>query len=128
LFIFFFFSSSFRVGSYHRVISAKAPSAPFAAFMPKLKDAVRIDIANCSEKAYESLSVQDCCTLLFFDGNDTSKKKNELLLFIQNTERSWTINDDRVLFAAKGSNQIRVPSQTLITQSLSYANELEKIV
>jgi 26S proteasome regulatory subunit N12 len=96
--------------------------------MPKLKDAVRIDIANCSEKAYESLSVQDCCTLLFFDGNDTSKKKNELLLFIQNTERSWTINDDRVLFAAKGSNQIRVPSQTLITQSLSYANELEKIV
>ena len=31
--------------------------------MPKLNEAVRIDIANCSEKAYESLSVKDCAEL-----------------------------------------------------------------
>ena len=115
-------AQSLSEGSYHRVVSAQAPSAPFAAFMPKLNEAVRVDIANCSEKAYESLSVKDAQSLLFFN------TESELSNFIESTEREWEMRDGRVWFAASGSQQVRVPSKQLIHSSLSYANELERIV
>ena len=115
-------AQSLSEGSYHRVVSAQAPSEPFAAFMPKLNEAVRVDIANCSEKAYESLSTQDAQKLLFF------KSENELSQFIESTEREWQLKEGRVWFAASGSQQVRVPSKQLIQSSLSYANELERIV
>ena len=115
-------AQSLSEGSYHRVVSAKPPSASFAAFMPKLNEAVRVDIANCSEKAYESLSTKDAQTLLFFNS------EKELSTFIESTERAWVLKNGRVWFAASGSQQVRVPSKQLIQSSLSYANELERIV
>ena len=90
--------------------------------MPKLNEAVRVDIANCSEKAYESLSTTDAQTLLFFNS------EKELSTFIESTERTWVLKNGRVWFAASGSQQVRVPSKQLIQSSLSYANELERIV
>ena len=116
-------AQSLSEGSYHRVISAKPPSEPFAAFMPKLNEAVRVDIANCSEKAYESLSSKDAQSLLFF------QSESELSKFIESTEREWELKKDgRVWFVSSGSQKVRVPSKKLIQSSLSYANELEKIV
>ena len=91
--------------------------------MPKLNEAVRIDIANCSEKAYESLSVKDCAELLFFKNGE-----KEISNFISNTERSWSVRENRVYFADSSKSQVRVPSKQLIESSLSYANELERIV
>ena len=91
--------------------------------MPKLNEAVRIDIANCSEKAYESLSVKDCAELLFFKNGE-----KDISNFISNTERSWSVRENRVYFADSSKSQVRVPSKQLIESSLSYANELERIV
>ena len=47
-------------GSYHKVLSSqsKVPYEPLTLFLPFLKDAVRNDVANCSEKAYDSLSIK----------------------------------------------------------------------
>ena len=104
------------------MISAKPPSAPFAAFMPKLTEAVRIDIANCSEKAYESLSVEDAKRHMFLD---SEKALHE---FIAEHERAWQVKDGRVVFEEASTTKAKVPSKALIAQSLSYANELERIV
>jgi 26S proteasome regulatory subunit N12 len=115
-------AQSLDEGSYHHVISAKPPSAPFAAFMPKLTDAVRVDIANCSEKAYASLSVADAQRHMFLDSEAA------LLAFIENHEREWQVRDGRVFFETASAAKVKVPSKALITQSLAYANELERIV
>ena len=50
-------------GSYHKVLSSRVqvPYEPFTLLIPYLKDAVRNDVANCSEKAYESLSLKGKC-------------------------------------------------------------------
>ena len=115
-------AQSLAEGSYHHVVSAKPPSAPFAAFMPKITDAVRVDIANCSEKAYASLSIADAQRHMFFDSEQV------LLSFIEDHERNWQVQDGRVYFGEANTTKTMVPSKLLISQSLSYANELERIV
>ena len=52
-------------GSYHKVLSSQTqvPYEPFTLLLPYLKDAVRNDVANCSENAYESLSLKGKCQI-----------------------------------------------------------------
>ena len=52
-------------GSYHKVLSSQGqvPYEPFTLLLPYLKDAVRNDVANCSENAYESLSLKGKCQI-----------------------------------------------------------------
>ena len=110
-------------GSYHKVLSAEknVPVGSFKGFIPFLKDAVRADVANCSEKAYSSLSVKDAQEIMFFDSEE------QLKTFV-NDRPAWSIQDGRLMFQAREAAQVEIPSMRLISQSLSYANELERIV
>lgn len=111
-------------GSYSRVTDAasKMPDKSFAFFVGRLVESMREKIANCAEKAYDSLALNAAAKLL-------SLKDSELPAFC--TQRGWRVVGNRIVFspdvdalAAKG----QVPSAELIKRSLDYARELEQII
>ncbi|CAK9147470.1 unnamed protein product [Ilex paraguariensis] len=117
---------SFMEGAYNRVLSARqtVPHETYVYFMDLLAKTVRDEIAGCGEKAYDSLSVNDCRQMLLF----TSDK--ELFEYIKEDHPEWEIKNGFVVFQrAKESAPCKeIPSLQLINQTLSYARELERIV
>ena len=59
---------------------------------------------------------------MFFD--DSGK----LTKYIAENKPDWEVKDGRILFKAAEAQKLDIPSLKLISQSLSYANELERIV
>ncbi|XP_020576611.1 26S proteasome non-ATPase regulatory subunit 8 homolog A-like isoform X2 [Phalaenopsis equestris] len=102
---------SFMEGAYNSVLIARqtVPHETYVYFMDLLAKTVREEIAGCSEKAYESLSVADAKKILMFSSDE------ELSTYIEEK--------------AKESQPCKeIPSLQLINQTLSYARELERIV
>lgn len=118
---------SLMVGTYNQVLAAKARMPHpelFGFFMTRLLDTVRETIADCSEAAYESLSVDAARELMMFD------TQQEFLAFVKKLHPSWAFTTEgRITFnPAKQKKSCEIPSIRLITESLSYATELERIV
>ena len=117
---------SFMEGAYNRVLSAKqnVPNETYAYFMDLLAKTVRDEIAGCSEKAYDYLSINDARQMLLFTSDQ------ELLEYIKEEHPEWEVKDGSVFFQkAKESAPCKeIPSLQLINQTLSYARELERIV
>eukprot|EP00271_Cylindrocystis_brebissonii_P000567 TRINITY_DN1067_c0_g1_i1.p1 TRINITY_DN1067_c0_g1~~TRINITY_DN1067_c0_g1_i1.p1 ORF type:complete len:268 (-),score=51.07 TRINITY_DN1067_c0_g1_i1:192-995(-) len=113
-------------GAYRRVLAARqtVPHPSFIYFMDQLMQTVRDEIASCSEKAYESLTVKDAKHLLGLDDDMEFKEYAE--------KHEWTIVSDEVLFQRSQPEAIaprkEIPSMKLISQTLGYARELERIV
>ncbi|KAL1810467.1 hypothetical protein ACET3Z_027457 [Daucus carota] len=117
---------SFMEGAYNRVLTArqKVPHETYVYFMDLLAKTVRDEIAGCSEKAYDSLSINDARQMLMFSSDQ------ELSGYINEEHPEWEIKNGHVIFQkAKESAPCKeIPSLQLITQTLSYARELERIV
>ncbi|KAG8661950.1 26S proteasome non-ATPase regulatory subunit 8 homolog A isoform X2 [Manihot esculenta] len=117
---------SFMEGAYNRVLSAKqtVPYKTYDYFMDLLAKTVRDEIAGCSEKAYDYLSISDASRMLLFSSDD------ELFQYIKEEHPEWEIKNGLVIFQkAKESAPCKeIPSLQLINQTLSYARELERIV
>ncbi|KAI0494966.1 hypothetical protein KFK09_025112 [Dendrobium nobile] len=117
---------SFMEGAYNRVLSARktVPHDTYVHFMDLLAKTVRDEIAGCSEKAYDSLSVADAKKILMFSSDQ------ELSTYIEEDHPEWEIKNGFVFFQkAKESQPCKeIPSLQLINQTLSYARELERIV
>ncbi|KAJ0970306.1 hypothetical protein J5N97_023183 [Dioscorea zingiberensis] len=117
---------SFMEGAYNRVLSARqtVPHETYVHFMDLLAKTVRDEIAGCSEKAYNYLSIADAKKILMFSSDQ------ELNEYITQEHPEWEINDKCVFFQkAKESQPCKeIPSLQLINQTLSYARELERIV
>lgn len=117
---------SFMEGAYNRVLSARqtVPHETYVYFMDLLAKTVRDEIAGCSEKAYDSLSVNDAQQMLLFSSDQ------ELLEYSREEHPEWEIKNGLVIFQkAKESAPCKeIPSLQLINQTLSYARELERIV
>ncbi|XP_038724580.1 26S proteasome non-ATPase regulatory subunit 8 homolog A-like [Tripterygium wilfordii] len=117
---------SFMEGAYNCVLSARqtAPHESFVYFMDLLAKTVRDEIAGCSEKAYDYLSINDARQMLLFSSD------KELLDYIREDHPEWEIKNGCVFFQkAKESAPCKeIPSLQLINQTLSYARELERIV
>ncbi|XP_074317604.1 26S proteasome non-ATPase regulatory subunit 8 homolog A-like [Silene latifolia] len=117
---------SFMEGAYNRVLSARqlVPHETYVYFMDVLAKTVRDEIAGCSEKAYDSLSLNDAKQMLLFSSD------KDLLEYINEEHPEWEIKSERVFFQkAKDSASCKeIPSLLLINQTLSYARELERIV
>ncbi|KAA8528212.1 hypothetical protein F0562_035537 [Nyssa sinensis] len=117
---------SFMEGAYNRVLSARqtAPHETYVYFMDLLAKTVRDEIAGCSEKAYDSLSVNDARQMLLFSSDQ------EVVEFIKEEHPEWEIKNGLVIFQrAKESAPCKeIPSLQLINQTLSYARELERII
>ncbi|KAG2677002.1 hypothetical protein I3760_12G078200 [Carya illinoinensis] len=117
---------SFMEGAYNRVLSArqKVPHETYVYFMDLLANTVRDEIAGCSEKAYDYLSINDARQMLLFSSDQ------ELLEYIKEDHPEWEMKNSSVFFQkAKESAPCKeIPSLQLINQTLSYARELERIV
>ncbi|KAL2551029.1 26S proteasome non-ATPase regulatory subunit 8-like protein A [Forsythia ovata] len=117
---------SFMEGAYNRVLSARqtVPHETYVYFMDLLAKTVRDEIAGCSEKAYDSLSINDARQMLLFSSDQ------DLVKYIEEEHPEWEIRNDFVFFQrAKESTPCKeIPSLQLINQTLSYARELERIV
>lgn len=117
---------SFMEGAYNRVLSAKqnVPNETYGYFMDLLAKTVRDEIAGCSEKAYDYLSIKDARQMLLFTSDQ------ELLEYVKEEHPEWEMKDGFVFFQkAKDSAPCKeIPSLQLINQTLSYARELERIV
>ncbi|GMP96726.1 hypothetical protein CsSME_00045242 [Camellia sinensis var. sinensis] len=113
-------------GAYNRVLSARqtVPHETYVYFMDLLAKTVRDEISGCSEKAYDSLSINDARKILMFSSDQ------ELFEYIKEEHPEWEIKNGFVIFQrAKESAPCKeIPSLQLINQTLSYARELERIV
>lgn len=117
---------SFMEGAYNRVLSARqtVPHETYVYFMDLLAKTVRDEIAGCSEKAYDFLSIADAQQMLLFSS------QKELVEYIQEDHLEWEIKDGSIYFqkAKESAPSKEIPSLQLINQTLSYARELERIV
>ncbi|KAE8691118.1 26S proteasome non-ATPase regulatory subunit 8-like protein A [Hibiscus syriacus] len=117
---------SFMEGAYNRVLTARqtAPHETYVYFMDLLAKTVRDEIAGCSEKAYDYLSINDARQMLLFSSDQ------ELLEYVKEEHPEWEVKNGSVIFQkAKESTPCKeIPSLQLINQTLSYARELERIV
>ncbi|PKA64093.1 26S proteasome non-ATPase regulatory subunit RPN12A [Apostasia shenzhenica] len=117
---------SFMEGAYNRVLSARqtVPHETYVYFMDLLAKTVRDEIAGCSEKAYDYLSIADAKTVLMFSSDQ------DLSNYVTEEHPEWEIKNGCVFFQkAKDSQPCKeIPSLHLINQTLSYARELERIV
>ncbi|KAI9009554.1 Rpn12-like protein [Gaertneriomyces semiglobifer] len=111
-------------GSYNKVWHARAnvPAEEYAFFVDILMGTIREEIASCSEKAYKELPLTDAATLLYL------KTVDEVLGFAK--ERGWNVNEkeQKVCFGEANSDELGIPAEKMINQSLEYARELERIV
>ncbi|KAI7886764.1 hypothetical protein K492DRAFT_215527 [Lichtheimia hyalospora FSU 10163] len=111
-------------GSYNKVWSTRknVQGEEFMFFYDILIDTIRDEIASCSEKAYDSLPLQDASTLLFL------RNSQELLNFAQ--KRGWKVHpgEQIIHFGTDDSAAVEIPQEQIITQTLTYAKELERIV
>jgi 26S proteasome regulatory subunit N12 len=115
-------------GSYNKIFAARKamPSKYFSLFLDILSTTVRVKIAECSERAYQTYPVKDAVKLLLF----TNEK--ELSAFCE--QRGWTIKGGKIIFApnqekakpASGVNTLQ--THATIKQMFDYANELERII
>ncbi|KAK9716692.1 hypothetical protein RND81_06G251000 [Saponaria officinalis] len=117
---------SFMEGAYNRVLSARqsVPHETYVHFMDLLAKTVRDEIAGCSEKAYDFLSLSDAKQMLMFSSD------KDLQEYINEEHPEWEIKNGCVYFqkAKDYEPSKEIPSLLLINQTLSYARELERIV
>ncbi|XP_054776704.1 26S proteasome non-ATPase regulatory subunit 8 homolog A [Prosopis cineraria] len=117
---------SFMEGAYNRVLSARqtVPHDTYVYFMDLLAKTVRDEIAGCSEKAYDYLSINNARQMLLFSSDQ------ELFEYMKEEHPEWEVLNGAVHFhKAKESAPCKeIPSLQLINQTLSYARELERIV
>ncbi|XP_042025397.1 26S proteasome non-ATPase regulatory subunit 8 homolog A-like [Salvia splendens] len=117
---------SFMEGAYNRVLTARqtVPHETYVYFMDLLAKTVRDEIAGCSEKAYDSLSLNDARQMLLYSSD------KEVVEYVKEEHPEWEIKNGFVFFQrAKESVPCKeIPSLQLINQTLSYARELERIV
>ncbi|PVU91365.1 hypothetical protein BB561_004432 [Smittium simulii] len=111
-------------GSYKKVYIARAqvPAPAFENLVDLLLSTIRDEIAKCASQSYVSLPINDAKTLLFCNDyeqlSEIAKSNN------------WTINpyDKKVYFVNTNEESFDFDPQLVISQSLTFAQELERIV
>ena len=113
------------VGSYDQVMEAAKhpPVECYSFFLNSLLETVRVNIADCAVASYRTLTMQAAKKILMFSTLDEARdfmedKYPELLV----------VNDVIDLRSQKTCKSEEIPSMKLISQTLAYAAELERIV
>eukprot|EP01098_Paradermamoeba_levis_P003785 TRINITY_DN1677_c0_g1_i1.p1 TRINITY_DN1677_c0_g1~~TRINITY_DN1677_c0_g1_i1.p1 ORF type:complete len:275 (-),score=91.71 TRINITY_DN1677_c0_g1_i1:29-853(-) len=109
-------------GSYNKILAAKndLPDSNGSYYMEILMETVRDQIASCSEKAYEHLSLNSARKLMSFSN------EKELVEYAE--KRGWVIQGGQIVFKNDEKVKLEIPNTEVIRQTLSYAKELERIV
>mmetsp|Transcript_15513 Transcript_15513/g.30632 ORF Transcript_15513/g.30632 Transcript_15513/m.30632 type:complete len:272 (-) Transcript_15513:39-854(-) len=113
-------------GSYQKVLSSvgEVPAPSYKRFVDKLSGTVRDSIAESSEAAYKTLPLAVALKML------SMKDAKELEDYTAMREREWEIDTKNkiIRFREEDKEDLEVPSQRVIVETLSYAKELERIV
>jgi len=110
-----------RYNKLSAMIRNELPDALFAPFTTRLLETARLDIAQSLEVAYPRLDMEHARSLLGFGSVDEAKQWA--------TQRGWKIDGSLLVFTKEASASApRLNALNLIAQSLSYANELERII
>jgi len=116
-------------GNYNKLFLAKGnvPAESYSYFMDKLLKTIRNEIADCMEKSYQKISIEDARRLLFFENRPEFES---FMLGRNSNKKVWRVGSNETLeFIAE--NQCKsgsLPSIDLAQQMLGYACELETIV
>eukprot|EP00761_Pharyngomonas_kirbyi_P009889 gb/GECH01009907.1/.p1 GENE.gb/GECH01009907.1/~~gb/GECH01009907.1/.p1 ORF type:complete len:262 (+),score=68.39 gb/GECH01009907.1/:1-786(+) len=85
-----------------------------------LMETVREEIADCSEKAYKFLTLQQAAELLMFSSENDLKEYA--------SSRGWGISNGLIHFGKDQSKDDTLHTHEVILETLSYAKELERII
>ncbi|KAA8495381.1 26S proteasome non-ATPase regulatory subunit 8-like A [Porphyridium purpureum] len=114
------------VGSYTRIIATRSavPDSSFVFFLDMLLKTIRDDLAECIEKAYQSLDLPFAKQVLMIPQDD------DMIAYCQ--AHGWTLDGNRVIFDSGErpavSLETSVPTIEIMKRSIAYAKELERIV
>ena len=115
------------VGAYDQVMTAAAqpPFESYGFFLSSLLETVRVNIADCAEVSYNTITPSALKEILMFSS------EKEALQFIGEHYPNW--DQEGNVFKLKPevqklSSASDISSQKLITQTLTYASELDRIV
>ncbi|EFN57735.1 hypothetical protein CHLNCDRAFT_142990 [Chlorella variabilis] len=114
-------------GAYNKVLDARARAASdyYKHFLDQLSSTVREEVASCSERAYNSLSVADAAAMMML-GSEA-----EVVEFA--AEHGWEVSNGRITFKPAADKDAAaaaaaLPSLDIINHCLNYAREVERIV
>lgn len=109
-------------GAYNKVFLSRGnvPADSYTFFVDKLMATIRDEIASCCEKAYKTLP-KAAATRLLLLGDD-----QDIATFA--SEREWSQTAGSLSFPEVVQDNTTTSSVQLISQTLGYAKELEKIV
>jgi len=112
------------VGIYDEVLNVTVPDPSYQFFVDNLLQTVRDSIADCLEVSYKTMKISDAMTMMKFG------TQQELLEYVDECRDDWIVEDNTLCFqpAPSGSKAGDLPSMRTITQNLSYATEMERIV
>jgi 26S proteasome regulatory subunit N12 len=112
------------VGIYDEVLNVTVPDASYQFFVDNLLQTVRDSIADCVEVSYKTMKISDAMTMMKFESHQ------ELLEYVKECCDDWIVAGDTLCFQPppSGSKASDIPSMKLISQSLSYATEMERII
>ena len=114
------------VGSYDEVLKAhlRIPDPSYEFFMDNLLQTVRDSIADCMEVSYKTMKLSDAATMMKFSSIQ------DLMEYVQEARDDWIVEGDVLCFQPPptGRKASDIPSMELISQSLTYATELERII
>jgi 26S proteasome regulatory subunit N12 len=112
------------VGIYDEILNITVPDESFQFFVDNLLQTVRDSIADCVEVSYKTMKLTDAMTMMKFDS------QSMLLEYADNFRDDWIVQGDILCFQPppSGSKASDIPSVKLISQNLSYATEMERIV
>jgi hypothetical protein len=103
--------------------AAQPPVEHYSFFLTSLLKTVRVNIGECAAASYNTLSLEAATKILMFSSGQ------ETINFVQENYPDWTcINNVFSLKAAAAHRSDEIPSLKLISQNLTYATELERIV
>jgi len=112
------------VGIYDEVLNVTVPDPSYQFFVDNLLQTVRDSIADCVEVSYKTMKISDAMTMMKFG------TQQELLEYVEECRDDWILEENTLCFQPppSGSKVGDIPSMKLITQNLSYATEMERIV
>lgn len=118
-------------GNYYKVLNTKqhVPMSVYNYFIDKMTDTVRNETARSAEKAYRQLSVAEACKMFMVNNVE------ELEAFVNQQKQkglendvAWGFTKTFIHFEPTEKEKLTIPADTVVSQSLGFAQELEKIV
>merc|ERR1712151_982090 len=119
-------------------------------FMERLIDMVRLKIGTSLERSYENLPAPEAAKMLMLEGlpalQEFAVKENErkareeadddkMVDFTPSMTRGmgkgivqWEVKDGKLLFVRTAEKPLELPAKDLMTNTIGYATDLERII